>query len=351
MSTNPYIGPRAFERNETDYFFGRDEEIEILAGQVMVRRASLLFAQSGAGKSSLLRAGLLPNLTRRETVGRGRRKRTYQKMTVLPILTVGRGIPDQIKPEIENFYSFSALLSLLPQADPNQLAGMSLSAGLAHHFAAEEAALAALNAEAILLIIDQFEEIFTHHPDQGAQREAFFNQLNQALGDHTTIHLLLAIREDFIAQLTPYERLLPEPLQSRFRLEPLQPAAALVAIKSPAAQAQRTFAEGVAESLVDNLRRSQPGSNSVAANGHNLVAAQGMKAQLGPYVEPVHLQIVCRQLWDNLPPERTTIQSDDLSEFGNVDQALTDFYELILDQAIEQTKVSQRAIRAWLAGN
>ena len=88
---NPYVGPRAFEEEESQYFFGRDQEIEILSSLVMARRVSLFFAQSGAGKSSLLRAGLIPELTRQEKIGRGRRARTYQRMWVLPHPQCRRG--------------------------------------------------------------------------------------------------------------------------------------------------------------------------------------------------------------------------------------------------------------------
>ncbi|HXV98123.1 MAG TPA: hypothetical protein VEC93_06835, partial [Anaerolineae bacterium] len=105
---NPYVGPRAFEESESEFFFGRDKEIEILVGLVMARRAALFFAQSGAGKSSLLRAGLIPELTRQETIGRGRRTRSYQKMWVLPILSVGGAIPGQMTEPIDNIYIFSA---------------------------------------------------------------------------------------------------------------------------------------------------------------------------------------------------------------------------------------------------
>ena len=99
---NPYVGPRAFEADEREYFYGRDDEITILEGLVMTRRASLFFAQSGAGKSSLLRAGLIPELTRQIELGRGRRKRTYQKMQVLPILTVGGALPPEMQAAIDN---------------------------------------------------------------------------------------------------------------------------------------------------------------------------------------------------------------------------------------------------------
>ena len=62
MGRNPYVGPRAFNIDESDYFFGREEETEILQGLVMSRRVVLLFAKSGVGKSSFLNAGVIPFL-------------------------------------------------------------------------------------------------------------------------------------------------------------------------------------------------------------------------------------------------------------------------------------------------
>ena len=69
---NPYVGPRPFTEEEDRFFFGRAEEVEILTSLAVARRASLLFAQSGAGKSSLLRAGLTPRLLRHTRMVRGR---------------------------------------------------------------------------------------------------------------------------------------------------------------------------------------------------------------------------------------------------------------------------------------
>ena len=351
---NPYVGPRAFEENESQFFFGRNEEIEILTGQVMARRASLLFAQSGAGKSSLLRAGLIPKLTRQETIGRGRHAHTYQKMEGLPILSVGGAIPSQMSEPIGNIYVFSALFSLFPDADPDRLANLTMVEGLerlsteetAETVAAGEGSRRPLSGDIdTLLIFDQFEELFTKHLARWPDREGFFRQVNQAVKAFPTLHVLFSMREDYIAELTPYENLLPEQLRPRFRLERLQREAALQAVKEPASQAGRFYDEGVAEELVDNLRRSQAGEGHFRPN-HGAVE-QGGAETLGAYVEPVHLQIVCHQLWQNLPANELIILAKDVKQFGDVDQALTGFYEDSLARVIRQTKISQRRLRAW----
>ena len=59
-STNPYVGPRSFETG--DALYGRDREVGQLASLLIAERIVLLHSPSGAGKTSLIQAGLLPRL-------------------------------------------------------------------------------------------------------------------------------------------------------------------------------------------------------------------------------------------------------------------------------------------------
>jgi Novel STAND NTPase 1 len=59
---NPYVGPRPFEPGDAGRFFGRRREVRELLSLVIAHRVVLLYAASGAGKSSLLNAGLIPSL-------------------------------------------------------------------------------------------------------------------------------------------------------------------------------------------------------------------------------------------------------------------------------------------------
>ena len=63
---NPYLGPRPYERADRPLFFGREREVRELLSLVVARRVVLLYASSGAGKTSLLNAGLLPLLEEEE---------------------------------------------------------------------------------------------------------------------------------------------------------------------------------------------------------------------------------------------------------------------------------------------
>ncbi|MGB3220629.1 MAG: SH3 domain-containing protein, partial [Anaerolineae bacterium] len=138
----------------------------------------------------------------------------------------------------------------------------------------------------------------------------------------------------------PYAPFVADRLRARFYMERMGVAAALDAIRKPAELAGRPFAEGVAEQLADNLRQVRvPGQEATVA---------------GQYVEPVQLQVVCYQLWENIKNRPSgLITTTDLAEAGDVDRALTQFYEETLAAALADPAaagVSERQIRAWFNG-
>jgi hypothetical protein len=100
MKDNPYIGPRPYERRDRHNFFGRAREARDLLALVKAERAVLFYAQSGAGKTSLLNTQVIPALEE-------------QGFNVLPVARVGRDIPPGIDPKnVPNIFVFSALMGL-----------------------------------------------------------------------------------------------------------------------------------------------------------------------------------------------------------------------------------------------
>lgn len=326
LRPNPYVGPRSFEEADSHNFFGRDVEGRQLASLIIAHRVVLFYAQSGAGKTSLLQASVVPALKSRRMMG------------VLPVTRVGGDLPPGIAGnQVGNIYVFNALLNLEKVASlPERLVGLSLSAGLEPHLQPEEAGQ---RPRPQLLILDQFEELFTHHSERYQERAAFFSQLHDCLETYPYLSLLLAMREEHIAELDFYSAYLPDRLRTRFRIEFMTRESALQAVREPASHAGRPFEPGVAEELVDNLRRIQ-----VTRAGEKV---PGEEPPLGKYVEPVHLQIVCHQLWASLPPAGETIRAEDVRAFGNVDQALALFYEDVIKRVSRGGGVSQGHLRTW----
>lgn len=336
LEASPYLGPRSFGADDRQHFFGRDEELELLCSLVLTHREVVLFAVSGAGKSSLLQAGLLPLLTREQTLGRGRFRRSWQKLEVLPVATVAGALPDGLDPaEVHNIFVFNTLSSLLGGVPPAELAGISLGDGLQRYsdenYRGEEQPVAgdllSPNLDT-LLVFDQFEQLFTHHTDRWQERESFFVQLLEARQRFGDLRLLFSLREDYLGELTPYAHRFSGGLSARFRLQRLRRQAALEAVQKPAAAAGCPFTDEAAQLMVDNLSREQ--------SGH------------GEFVEPVQLQVVCHELWGKLPPGQRCIESSLLSEVGDVDQALGNYWRAMVERVSRLTSVPQRTIRQWV---
>jgi formylglycine-generating enzyme required for sulfatase activity/flagellar basal body-associated protein FliL len=339
---NPYVGPRPFTAAEAGRFFGREQEANQLLSLVLAERLALFYAQSGAGKSSLLQARLMPHL---EQAG----------LIVLPLGRVSGDLPPGVS-RVNNIFAFNLMLSLArSQGDPNRFSGVSLSHFLArltsddgHSYYYDAEALPTVvnpaEAAAYVLIIDQFEEIITTHPEHWPERADFFRQLDAAMADDPLLRVVLTLREDFVAGLDPYSSLLTGKLRARFYMQRMGQAAALEAIRRPAELGGRPFAPGVAESLVDNLRQLRSQTPLIPPS------EGGLRGVFGQFVEPVQLQVVCYQLWENLKGRLAdlpgTLREDlaglneitaaDVDMLGNVDKALADFYEQALAKTLAQ---------------
>lgn len=328
---NPYVGPRAYQTGEVLY--GRDRELAELLNLLIAERIVLLHSPSGAGKSSLVQAGLIPRLLE-------------EGFQVLPVARLNHEPPEvyRTRPNF-NRYTFSALISFdeaLPEEQRlplDELAQLSLKDYLDQRRARIQSETANGKAAEVgstnVLIFDQFEEILTIASTDREGKAAFFAQLGAALRDHKR-WALFAMREDFIAALDPYLRPLPTRLRNTFRLDLLGVVAAREAIQSPPRQAGVNFLDDAAKRLVDDLRMVQ------------VQRPDGtLEAQPGPYVEPVQLQVVCYRLWQNLGAKDSEITPADVARVGDVHQSLSEYYAERVAAIAQETGVSERSIREW----
>ncbi len=362
--TNPYTGPRPFRAGETLY--GRDREARQLLDLLIAERIVLLHSPSGAGKTSLIRAGLIPRLQ-------------AEGFHVLPLARVSLEPPAGVaRPNLLNRYLFSFLASCEEALPEDQRLPLSFLATISMEFGSlqrrprrgfdlldfddgskKEPAPGTVTREVAwqklrsmddyltkrlrqpdatggeVMIIDQFEEILTCNPHDQQFKTAFFAQLGAALRDRQR-WALFAMREDYLAALAPYLRHLPTRLANTFRLDLLETECARQAIQMPARQAQVDFTDAAAQKLVDDLRRVKlqtPEGDTVEA--------------LGNYVDPVQLQVVCRRLWEKLPPGTPAIVEANVESMGDVDKALGGYYAVQVELAARVAAVPERAIRDW----
>jgi basic membrane lipoprotein Med (substrate-binding protein (PBP1-ABC) superfamily)/DNA-binding SARP family transcriptional activator len=226
---NPYVGLRAFTEADADNFYGRDELIEQLASIVTGdARLTAVVGPSGSGKSSLVQAGLIPAL------------RNPERRDVNWVIAVMR----------PGAYPFTELEASLGRAvaDPS---ARSMSALWDDDSELLRAVLRVLpdDASRLLLVIDQFEELFALVDDE--QRERFLGSLITLASDpRGRTRVLVTLRADF------YDRPLMHPAFGRmmtghvFNVVPLAADELEAAALGPARRVGATFEQGLLAELI-----------------------------------------------------------------------------------------------------
>jgi hypothetical protein len=314
---NPWLGLASFTEETRSFFFGREEEVAELGRRVQRKLLTILFGKSGLGKTSILRAGLVPRL------------REHGFCPVYVRIDYSRGTPEpaeQIKEAIRRAANASGQWTQVGVA----AAGESLWEFLHHR---DDVLRDASGTTIIpLLIFDQFEELFTlaQSDDFGRARAARFveeladlveNRAPKALeaqlerdeaaterfdftrGDY---RVLISLREDYLAPLESLKRAMPSISQNRLRLAPMTGAQALQAVLQPG---RRLVSDEVAAAIV-----------RFVAGGAELANAE---------VEPSLLSLICRELNDTrIAQGRSEISLDLLA--GSHASILSNFYERAL---------------------
>lgn len=324
--TNPFVGPRPLREGEPIH--GRQRELDALTDQLYAERLVLLHAPSGAGKSSLVAAGLIPRLRRH--------------FHILPTVRVNQAPPSHSRRRLpgrppNTRYGWSALESLEGDA-PTLPEGALLDTPMADYLAHRPRPADA--PPRTLLIFDQFEEILTTDTADGSEKHRFFDALATVLEDDTRWALFMA-RDEAIGPLAEYRAQLPMGLRSTFRLDGLDHRAAREAMARPALDAGRPFTPDALDRLVDDLARI-----------HVQRPDGSVHTGVGPTVEPVQLQVVCRQLWETMTTSDAegadrSIDLEDVERFGDVGRALGTYYDHAA-HAIAGDPSTERRLREWI---
>jgi transcriptional regulator with XRE-family HTH domain len=268
---SPYRGLSMFEEQDAGFFFGREAAtIEVLDRMShLIAGGGLLMVSgvSGAGKSSLLRAGVLPRLR-----VAGLASAPGSALWPCRVFTPTRAPLDELALQVAVLAGAEAgAVRRGLEIDP---AGFALTARQAALTGPREAAGDAGGRRAeyglrprqhrVLLVVDQFEELFTHCADEG-QRRAFITALHAAA---TTAHgpdqvpaavVVLAVRADFEARCADYSQLAGA-VQDRYLLTAMTERQLRMVITEPARKASSAIDDSLVELLLAEVRNGQPGA-------------------------------------------------------------------------------------------
>jgi hypothetical protein len=257
---NPYPGLRPFELEDRRFFFGRESQTKALRDKVVSTRLVAVVGRSGCGKSSLVRAGLVHALAQdSEQSG------TWQIATFRPQGRPFDGLIDELlrlrSPADAKRRSSASdeAPAKLGDDDAAALRRSRMEAMLrrsSHGLLEAARELAAVAPGKLLIIIDQFEEIFRF---EGARREqadeatAFARLLVQtANGETPPIHIVLTMRLDFLGDCARFQGL-PELInRGQFLVPNLTRSERRAAIEEPAVLSDRPIAPALTQRLLND---------------------------------------------------------------------------------------------------
>lgn len=276
---SPFKFLDSYQEEDKDIFFGREEEIRELYERLFETNILILYGGSGTGKSSLIQCGLANQ---------------FQPQDWLPIFIRRE---KQLLPDLQQ-----ALFRKLPedkqhgdflqQPLPDQLWQLYLS-----HF------------KPIYLIFDQFEELFIQGDADGAEARTFFDAIEEVLEREVQCKILISLREEYFAQLSDFELIVPDLLLNKMRLEKMRPANLIEVIECTCASFNIFIDE-----------REQ----SITAIINNLKDNRGE-------VELANLQIYLDKLYRNrvaaYPDEPVVFDGALVRKTKSIEDVLTDFLE------------------------
>lgn len=249
MNRAPYKYLDAYRFEDADLYFGREEEIIRTVGGILSARLLVLFAASGSGKTSLINAGVRPELERKQY------RTLYCRPHGDPVGEIRRRLGQTGDGVSTAEASLPDLMRLYTQVGP------------------------AGEHRPLVVFLDQFEEFFISLRDRAQARADFATQLAAVVFDPTLpVYFVLSLRDDYFVRLNEFREAIPSIFQNNanVQLRPLRRADALRAIVEPAAAVGLVYQEDLAERIVTDLERLNPAGSGVL---------------------PITLQMVCYRLW------------------------------------------------------
>ncbi len=329
----PYVGLDYFLEEDAGLFFGRDAERKRIVGNLRASRLTLLYAESGVGKSSLLRAGVSARL--RQLAARSVEERGSARYVPV-VFSAWQG---DSKAELITALE-AAVRPLLRDGAQLALRRDALEDAI-------EDAAAAVDATP-LIILDQFEERFVYETDDDGFDDELAHCINRR---DLRANFLISVREDAYPQLGPrFKARIANVYGNYLHLDFLDERAARDAILEPVnafnerlpGDAPRFEVEGaLVDAVVEQVRRGRVTIGDAGAP--DTVAA-------GPArVETAYLQLVMKRLWDEeMTAGSQRLRLETLQRLGGADTIVHGHLDDVMAELPEEQRDAAAAAFRFL---
>jgi hypothetical protein len=289
-SQKPYVGLIPFHEQDAEFFFGREQEREIITSNLMASRLTLLYGASGVGKSSVLHAGVthhLRALARRDIKRRGKPKFTvviFSAWRDEPVKSLLGHVQNAVMKTLEGQY-VEPVSPNLPFVDSLREWSRRVQGQL-------------------LIILDQFEEYFLYHPNEDSEGTFAVEFPRAVLTPGLPANFLVSYREDAHAKLDFFKGRIPNLYDNYLRVGHLGYDAARAAIEKPIERfnnlnkLDQHLSFHVQEELIAAvLSQVRAGEKYIGDSGKGIVG-DGAAEDQNWEVETPYLQLVMTRLWD-----------------------------------------------------
>ncbi|MGH7595890.1 MAG: winged helix-turn-helix domain-containing protein [bacterium] len=237
----PYKFLDYYTEQDAPLFFGRGPEVETICSQILARRSFILHGRSGAGKSSIVRAGLMPRLK-----SQGHSAFVIRSF-VDPLAQMAAALLPMLKQNNSSVQApqLDAMIAPLVESSPHR---------------------------SVVFFFDQFEEFFLLLTE--ASRRHFIDTVGKLFTNEALpLRLVFALREDLLAEMSQLKPAIPEIFHHEYRLKRLSREQAAAAITEPARAVGCQYEADLVTRILDDLGEPEG-------------------------VDPPQLQIVCDRLYD-----------------------------------------------------
>jgi eukaryotic-like serine/threonine-protein kinase len=280
---SPYPGLASFTEKDAAVFFGRETEVKAFWERIRTRKLLAVIGPSGVGKTSFLRAGILASRPEGWVVA-------HATPGANPALGLARALTPELAGDAEAMADLLSGVSELTQAGEPERVVSAVKRWRSRH------------AEA-LLVLDQFEELFTLNPPETQARTA---SLLQRVVSEADVHVALSMRDDFLIRCSDHE-----PLAAVF--ESLTPVNALAR-------------DGLRRAVVEPARKRGYRFEDQALVDEMVTTVEGVRGAL-----PL-LAFAVARLWDRRDRERKLLTREAYREIAGVEGALAQHAEATMDR-------------------
>jgi hypothetical protein len=325
LPKSPYQGLSAFGEEHAPFFFGREKFVDELVAAVQSKSLVSVVGASGSGKSSVVFAGLVPSLRKIGNVEiisfrpgnnpLGNLAIALNHHCHSPAPLQGENSPDtqrrldQMVLEMDLRHDETRLCDAIASIDKNltplppfplREGGSNSSPPLAGEGLGERSH--------VVLIADQFEELYTLAPQE--ERQPFLDALIYAIAYAPKFTLVLTLRADFYGYALSYRPFSDALQKGIYNLGPMNREELRCAVEKPAHKMKVELEEGLAETLIKDL---------------------GNESGRLPLLE-----FTLTQLWEN--PRKWFLTHQAYQEIGGLEKALANYADTVLDKLSQDNK-------------